>query len=179
MPLDLARSADLSAYRDGDDDFLLIQAEALVRDYCGWHIAPSRTETLTLDGIDYGTIFLPSKYVTAVSTLTVDGTVASASNYTWDQSGRIYLYSSSSSNRQIVVALTHGYTQPPAVVTAQIVDIVMRAKAASGLGGMSHLRVGQVDRSVAVGADGQPQNTVALTAANRAALRSYALPGFA
>ena len=61
MPAELATSlAPTEADR-------LLQAEALVRGYCGWHIAPSRSETITVRTFGGTSVMLPSLLVTEVA----------------------------------------------------------------------------------------------------------------
>ena len=42
-------------------------AQGAVRRYCGWHVAPSITETLRLDGYGGRVLTLPSKHITAIA----------------------------------------------------------------------------------------------------------------
>ena len=43
---ELVQSSELDAYLSGDSDTALAAAEAAVRSYCGWHVAPSKAETV-------------------------------------------------------------------------------------------------------------------------------------
>lgn len=103
------------------DEDRLTQAEAAVRDYCGWHIAPPRTDTITVGGSASGKIMLPSLYVTAVTSVTVDGTLATVDEYLLHREGFIsrigwgwWL------GDAITVVFTHGYDVPPPPVTAAV-----------------------------------------------------------
>jgi len=112
------------------------QAMAAVRAYCGWHIAPSRDETLTLDGPGGTALVLPSLHVTDVVSVTENGTVLAdgtdpdiPADYSWSEAGIIQrgpagqtAWSGSWSCgvslwtrelRGIVVELTHGYDEWP------------------------------------------------------------------
>lgn len=112
---------DLGAYQAGDPQFLINQATADVRRYCHWHVTPSLTEIVTLDGS--GSLFqsLPSLNVTAVTSVTEDGVLLDPSAYTWSQAGYEWsqvgqLWRSrpwSGHFRSIVVEMTHGYDQAP------------------------------------------------------------------
>ena len=46
-------------------------AQGAVRRHCGWHVAPSVTETLRVDGYGGRTLILPSKHVTAIASVIV------------------------------------------------------------------------------------------------------------
>ena len=112
-------------------DDRLDQAEALVRSYCGWHIAPSRTGTLTLGPVrDWrrgrSRIILPSLNVTAV-TVTADGvTQVIDDEYVWTAPEAI-LHDVAGWSDTLVVSFTHGYSEPPAEVTAIVQSIAQRA----------------------------------------------------
>ena len=68
----------------------LLQAEAFVRAYCGWHIAPSRDETITLDGPGGLVLTLPSLHVTAITSVTENGTLlVEGTDYSWSSAGFI------------------------------------------------------------------------------------------
>lgn len=107
----------------------LLQAEALVRSYCAWHIAPSREVTLTLDGLGNTVQVLPSLHVTAVTSVTDDGTLLVAdTDYTWSEDGALTRADVCRwGARKIEVAFTHGYTDPPAEVTAVVQAVAQRA----------------------------------------------------
>jgi hypothetical protein len=105
----------------------LEQAEALVRAYCGWHIAPSREETVTLRGVQRAMMFLPSLYVTAIESVTDDGTALTVEDdYIWSVVGvltRVGYWSTG----EVEVSFTHGYADPPAEVTAVVQAVAQRA----------------------------------------------------
>jgi hypothetical protein len=122
-------------------------AIAYVQTYCGWHIAPSVTETLTLDGPGGNVLVLPSLYVTDVSAITEDGTVLAdgtdpdvPADYTWSQAGIVRrswatgIWSGwcgvwwTSQLRGIQVDLTHGYDTWPLDLAAVIGTISERVK---------------------------------------------------
>jgi hypothetical protein len=121
MPLELASGL---AATEADR---LLQAEALVRAFCGWHIAPSRTETVTRKGTDAPTLVLPSLKVTAVSSVTDDGNALTVTDdYTWSPAG-VLTHVDRWSTGDVVVAFTHGYATPPAEVTAIVQAVAQRA----------------------------------------------------
>lgn len=109
-----------------DDDERLEQAEAKVRTYCRWHIAPSREETVTLyfDGYT-NLLFLPSLHVTDVS-LVVEGTTELATtDYAWRANGILKRVGGwwSRENEGVTITFTHGYDEPPADVTAAVQEL--------------------------------------------------------
>lgn len=118
---------DLATTLTATDAERLEQAEALVRGYCGWHIAPPREETVTLRGIRRAMLFLPSLYVTSVASVTDDGTALTVEDdYTWSPVGvltRVGYWSTG----EVVVSFTHGYADPPPEVTAVVQAVAQRA----------------------------------------------------
>lgn len=105
-----------------DDDARLEQAEAQVRSYCGWHIAPSRTEMVTLyPGFPVADLLLPSLYVTDVVSVTEAGVEVDPTMYLWKQNGIICrLYGWPWGTQGVTVEFTHGYADVPADVTAAV-----------------------------------------------------------
>lgn len=55
------------------DAFWLAAAEAQVRAYCGWHVAPVLSDELVLDGGGGVHLLLPSRLVLEVTAVTNDG----------------------------------------------------------------------------------------------------------
>lgn len=110
-----------------DDDERLDQAEGIVRDYCGWHIAPSQTDTVRIYGTPLGQpVLLPSMYVTAIVSVTDQGTLLDPSVYDFEQAGilrRIDGYLWSTGDGVIEVTFTHGYTDVPPAVTRAVQSI--------------------------------------------------------
>lgn len=106
----------------------LLQAEALVRGYCGWHIAPSREDVeVTFKDVSYGdALLLPSLHVTAVESITEDGTeLVDVTDFNWSEGGVLTRYYWRTA--PVVVTFTHGYAAPPAEVTAVVQAIAQRA----------------------------------------------------
>lgn len=46
-------------------------AQAAVRRYCRWHVAPSISETVTVDGYGGSALLIPSKHVTKLDKVTI------------------------------------------------------------------------------------------------------------
>lgn len=160
------------------------RAEAEVRAYCGWHVAPARTDTLTLDGPGSLALLLPSLHVTAVTSVTEDGTLVAATDYQWSESGVVRRTAHATSwspwgaprwtdaLRGLVITFTHGYTTWPLDVLSVVERLAARAVEASS-GSMLLTQVGGV--SYATDDDGLPV-TAALTRVDRAVLDRHKLP---
>lgn len=132
-----AQPADVATYTQGqipeDDPRLpgaLAAVTAMIRRWAGWHIAPSRTETITLDGDGGRELDLPSKYVTAISSISENGSdPLDESAYSWSQLGLVWLRDRQLWTRRlggISVNLTHGYATVPADLTQVTLAILTR-----------------------------------------------------
>lgn len=161
------------------DEEARARAEATVRAYCGWHIAPEQDDDITLDGPGSGALLLPSLRVVAVTSVTEDGVVLDPSAYSWSATGLLRRCPAgwvvwqqprwTDSLRGVQVAFTHGYTEWPAEVLAVLDRLVARAGA-----GLSTLtQVGAVQ--YAMGSDGLPAADT-LSSADAAVLAPYRLP---
>lgn len=105
----------------------LEQAEALVRAFCGWHIAPSREETVVIRATGGRILMLPSMYVTEVASVTNDATLlAFDDDYIWSTAG-VVATGGCWGYELVTVEMTHGYDEPPAEVTAIVQAIAQRA----------------------------------------------------
>ena len=112
-----------------------------VQSYCGWHIAPSKTETRTVWGTDTGTFLLPSMHVTAVASVVVGGAALDPAAYRWTLSGIVSrVWGWWPRAESATVTFTHGYPLFPAAVW-QIVERVAQ-RAADDPGALQ--QVGQV-----------------------------------
>lgn len=129
---------ELAEDLESTEGIRLEQAQGLVRAYCGWHIAPERTDTVRL-GVHDGVAVLPSLWVTEVVSVTgvsvyaedallaeddytLQGSVLTLRRYDdwgWCDTARYY--------RTVDVEFTHGYTEPPPDVTAVVQSLAQQA----------------------------------------------------
>lgn len=81
-----------------------------IRRRCGWHIAPSVTETLVLDGPGGGYLGLPSMHVTELTAVKNDGLDVDVTTVEWSALGSLRVAGTWSSRyRGVEVTLEHGY----------------------------------------------------------------------
>lgn len=159
MPAELATSLTVT------DDDLLMQAEQQVRDYCGWHIAPPRTEVLTLDGSSTSVMLLPTLHLTDLTAATEDGVDVDLTTLEWSEAGIVRRWCAWTSKfRGVTVNITHGYANVPADVAGVVRDIATRAK--SNGGGLKAKSVGPFSETYATD----------LLSTERAILDRYKLP---
>jgi hypothetical protein len=136
--------SDQEASLSTREEFLVRAAAEVVRDYCGWHIAPSITDTYPKLAIGSGgIIMLPSGYVTDVASVTInspagDTVLDPTTDYDWFKTGYIearsplwrYGYGAVSGPQQAglaTVTMTHGYTECPLAVKAVIFELMETA----------------------------------------------------
>jgi hypothetical protein len=164
---------------------------AAVRAYCGWHIAPSRDETLVLDGPGGNVLCLPSLYVTDVTLITENGTdLADGSDpevpaqYQWSQAGIVRRSWAGCSwsgwsgawwtteLRGIAVTLTHGYDDWP-IELAGIIQAVA-GRITDNPTGLEQQTVGPFTEKYATSGSGGAGT--AFAAADESVLARYRLP---
>lgn len=171
--------ADLATTLTATDEQRLTQAEALVRAYCGWHISPSREETVEVRAQGGWTLALPSMHVTAVASVADDGTALTVEDdYTWSTAGILTRLGYWGAGTVVEVTFTHGYAVAdlPAEITAVVQAIAQRAvnnpgsllRAQAGPFGSSHSQTGT-----------NQALPIALLDAERAILARYRLPSLA
>lgn len=119
--------AELAGFLAATEDDRLEQAEALVRSHCGWHIARSRTEMVTLDASGSAVQVLPSLHVTAVASVTDNGVLIDPADYHWSEAGVLTRVGGWWGARKIVVEMTHGYDVIPLEVTGIVQAVAQRA----------------------------------------------------
>jgi hypothetical protein len=141
---DFVDATDLTAYQSSDADAILRQAQGAIRRYCGWHIAPEVTETVTLDANGTRVLALPSGYVTDVDTITNEDVTLTSEDFDWSESGYIHHRTGWWTNRprQVVVTFTHGYAETPDELVG--VAVSLAARRASSPAGVRREQAGQV-----------------------------------
>lgn len=151
----------------------LAAAEAAVRAYCGWHIAPVITEELVIDGNGAASLPIPSLRVVDITAASDAGRVLDPATLEWSRAG--FLRSAgrwTSKLRGVRLTVKHGFDSAPDV--AQIVrDIAGRG---GGPAGVVREQAGQVSigySQVAPGVSGG----VVLMDHERAMLDRYRVAG--
>lgn len=149
------------------------RALAEVQAYCGWHIAPSKSETLTLDGSGATVQPLPTLHMTALSSVSVDEQAVDTASVEWSEAGLLRRDVAWTSRlRGVVVELTHGYDALPLDVQAVVDRLKARHLEAQSMSTLL-VQVGQV--RAAVSSDGTPA-TASLVELDRFVLDRYRVP---
>lgn len=153
----------------------LTQAEGVVRDFCRWHIAPSRVEAVAVDGSDYVTQVLPTRNLTAVADVTLDGSALTEGvHFTVDRIGILRRIDGGRWHGRLTLTMTHGYTDPPPAVQAVIADLAKNAEST----GASMLVAGPFTATASP--DAAHGGVVGLSIQQKMTLSRYALePGIA
>lgn len=161
------------------------RAEAELRAYCGWHVTPVTTETLTLDGPGSHALLLPTLRLTAVASVTEEGVLVDAASYEWSAAGIIRRTSGwppgwaefgtprwTDQLRGLVVAFTHGLATWPLDVqvvrdrvAARLIEVDGSSQVLSQVGAVRY----------AVGVEGL-RNVATLSEQDMAVLDRYRIP---
>lgn len=99
---------------------------ARIRAWCGWHIAPSVTETIKLDGPGGGLLMLPTLHLTDLIHIENNGN--EIIDPEWSQIGvvRARCRRWTSRFRGIEVEMTHGFPTVPAELIGMALEIGLR-----------------------------------------------------
>lgn len=89
----------------------LAVASKVVRNLCGWHIAPSISQEFTRDGRGSSILTLPTLHLTAVDSVTLEGTaLVEEVGFDWSENGVLERHPSWGRKRRgIVATITHGF----------------------------------------------------------------------
>ena len=134
-----------------------------VRAYCGWHVAPSVTETVILDGSGSSVQMLPSLHVTDLTSITNDGTLVTDPE--WSEAGMVR-GCWTGRFRGVTVQMTHGYDECPAEILGVLTEAASRGV------GSAVSQVGQVRMGDSSGVPG----AASFMLDQKAVLDRYALP---
>lgn len=119
---ELVTAADATAWGVTVSTAHRLAASAAVRRACGWHIAPSWQQALTLD-LDSSVVFLPAMEVTALSA-TANG--APITDPQWSTYGSFDVPYVSYKRRALVVTFTSGYATTPEDIVGLVLGIAQR-----------------------------------------------------
>lgn len=129
----------VDATAEFDAGMWLKAAQAAVRAYCGWHVCPQLTHTITVDSYGGRTLLLPTKHIVDVSNVTVNG-VDYTDDVQWSEAGILRLTTGMFPDglRDVEVSLTDGY-EPAAVpqIMALLVTLAKRAQIQPGIASQS------------------------------------------
>lgn len=126
------------------------KAVATIRQLCGWHVWPRRSETLRLDGTGDETMILPTKRLVDVTALTVNGEHVGVDKVGWSDDGLLYRRGGFPFGfRNVAVTITHGHDSAPDLAA---VALEMAARSMRPAGNIS---VGSISVGAATGATPQ------------------------
>lgn len=143
----LLSSDDLTSFQASDPDWFLAAAGDTIRNFCQWHIFPSISATQWVPIQPDGTIMLPTLFLTAVGTVSINGLEIDPSAYQMHQAGYItrirhqyfewplwpleseqpFREYPSPQAKHAQVTFTHGYSTLPATVAAVGMELANRA----------------------------------------------------
>ena len=184
MAVDLVTPEELDAYLSGDRNASLAAAMAAVRSYCGWHVAPVETHTVTIRAEGEGVLLLPSLHVVSVDSVEVDG--EPVTDYSWREHGTLRTTSRCCMSThlwghrhegggwcgKVEVAFTHGFDEADDV---KGIVLAAAARMASSPAGVVRAQTGQVSETYTQTSPNQAGG-MALLDSERAVLDRYRLP---
>lgn len=124
----------LSAAEAYTAQMLIDMATDEVQGHCGWHIAPTQTDTVTVDGSGGVIQALPTLRLVDLVSLTEDGTAVDLAGVQWSEAG--YLWRGTPWTRALrglVAEIEHGYPEAPPAVAKLICELVARSMNPSGV----------------------------------------------
>lgn len=153
----------------GLDASAIEAACAAVRSYCGWHIAPSVTEDVVVDGSGGMVQFLPTLHLTDVQAVTNNG--VAVVDPEWSAAGMMRNGGSwwTPRWRGVKATISHGYQSCP----EEIVGIVASAASAGVTGQPRQAQAGSFSITPS---EAQQAGSAVLSLAARAVLDRYRLP---
>ncbi|MFX0573106.1 hypothetical protein [Nocardia nepalensis] len=168
----LADETALTDYENGSPALALAIANALVRDWCGWHIAPTLTETLILDGSGDRVQMVPTLRLLDLHSVTENDRPIDLTKVRWSQTGHLRrMIAWTTRERGIRIQITHGWATPPPVLVGVVLGIAKRAKDTPA-SAVRTRTAGPFSEQLTVSADGSIGG-VALTGAERDLLANY------
>lgn len=128
------------ATSSGDPTAWLKSAQAAVRAYCGWHVCPSITRTVTLDSYGGRTLLLPTMHVTALSSVKFGG-VEHVSDCSWSKAGILRLHNGlefPDDLQAVTVSMTDGFDKSEIPqIGALLKSLAQRAQIQPGVASQS------------------------------------------
>lgn len=123
---------------EGDPETVRLLAAGLAaaRRFCGWHVAPSSSTTVTLDGPGGRILALPTLKLSLLTSITEDGSAIAPADVFWSPRGMLQKKSGaywSCNFGSIVVVMTHGFDDA-ADFNAAVLSWIDRSSLASAGG---------------------------------------------
>ena len=114
-------------------EFLLRVAGSTIRTFLGWHLAPNYSDTITTTVGSKGIVPLPSRHVTYVNEVVVDGRTIPPSDFFWSEEGWIEL--PAHRGQRVKIIFEHGYDKVPDDVKAVAYELVKQGQSTAPTGG--------------------------------------------
>lgn len=169
--------ADIDIFTGVDSpltDGQVAAALGVVRAWCRWHVAPSRTETITADGSGGCEMALPTQRISDVSDIRIGG--MSDPSVEWWANGTLRRAGGFADRPRLVeVDLTHGHDMDEKLVAA-VASIANRITSATGGAGVDPRVEEKAIGSFRVRWTAQSTAQVDLTMAERIMLEDYRIP---
>ncbi|NJQ04288.1 hypothetical protein [Streptomyces lonarensis] len=112
---------------------LLLEAADVVRDHVGWHLWPSREETITVDARGGTTVPLPTLHLTDLTSVaTARGEEwVDVEGVAWSEGGWLLRHGCwPDGPRSVRASIVHGYAGPPGAVPSVLIGLAARTATA-------------------------------------------------
>lgn len=178
-----ATPSDLASWLQQDVDtatatLLLASSSAAIRSFCGWSITEETVTGAVIDGSGGPDLWLPTKNLTAVASVTDDGVAqTNGTTFEWFRTGRLTKVAGRWTRKAkgVLATYTHGYpTGDPHLDLAKAVCLTAAARQMTNPAGLQSETVGGVSWTAA--SEG-PDTASALTEAEQYSLIPLALHG--
>jgi len=158
----------------------LLQAEAAVRDFCGWHIAPQLEEAVDVEGSHFYTQVLRTRRLVSVTDVTLDDVpLVEDEHFRVNAAGILERIDGGLFTGRLKLTMVHGYEIPPLPIQAVIADMALAGAAVLGVVGASSMQAGAVAVQFGPNSHVVQGGAVGMSAQQRRVLARYAIePGF-
>lgn len=149
-------------------------ALATIRAYCGWHVTPVKTETLTVDGNGRREIQLPTGRITDITKVLNEGQDIT-SEIEWSTDGTLRWHRPLTTKmRGVQITLTHGWDEADVPdLMLMVRDIAARSTTAPAVNLMSANTAGPFTATLQTRPGGGAMSGPALFAFEKRALDTY------
>lgn len=117
---------------DSRTELLLAGALAAAREYCGWHVTPSKSEEIAVDGPGTPLLVLPTLRLVEIEEIADDGLVIAPAELHWSEIGLVRKLDRrcwTGKYRGVTAKITHGFDNIPAWKLAVLAIVERTAEA--------------------------------------------------
>lgn len=121
---------DYAGHPSTDPQDVVDAANAAIRDYCGWHVAPVIEETVEVESDGSGVVFLPTLRIVDLVSVEVGGAARVVRRSDWSRNGWLRVHAGVGA--PVVVTMRHGFEATASLKTAALGLAAMGTQAPDG-----------------------------------------------